>query len=95
MRLYRLANDFREQFSLFTKRNFLLLINGRAIIMLYITAIVEIIIIVKTLSLWLIRDCYKQIYKAPTHTTYILKLPTVANTNLSTLYKLKSKEFII
>ena len=60
--------------------------------MLYITAIVEITIIVKTLSLWLLWDRYKQIYKAPIYTACILKLLIVANINLSTLYKLKSKK---
>jgi len=95
MRLYRSVDNFRGQSSLLTKRNFLLLMNGRAIIILHITAIVEIITIAKIFSLRLIRDRYKQTHKAPIYTAYTLKLPTVANTNLSTLYKLKSKEPII
>ena len=92
IRLYKLVDNFRGQSSLFTKRNFLLLINERAVIILHITATVKIIIIAKTLSLWLLGDCYRQIYKALMHTVCTLKLPTVANTNPSTLYKLKSKE---
>ena len=60
--------------------------------MSYIIATVKITIIVKILSLRLPRDRHKQIYKAPIYTAYILKLLTVANTNPSTLYKLKSKE---
>ena len=60
--------------------------------MLYIIAIVKITIIAKILSLRLLRDRHKQIYKAPIHTAYTLKLLIVANTNPSTLYKLKSKE---
>jgi len=60
--------------------------------MSHITATVEITTIAKTLSLWLPRDRYKQIYKAPIYIICILKLLTVANTNPSTLYKLKSKE---
>ena len=59
MRLYRLVDNFRGQSSLFTKRNFLLLINGRAVIISHITATVEIIIIAKTLSLWLLGDRYR------------------------------------
>ena len=86
IRLYRLADDFRGQSNLFTKRNFLLLINGRAVIILYIIVTVEIIIIAKTLSLRLLGDCHRQIY----NTVYILKLLIVTNTNPSTLYKLKS-----
>jgi len=60
--------------------------------MLHIIARVKITIIVKTLSLRLPWDRHKQIYKAPMHTIYTLKLLIVANTNPSTLYKLKSKE---
>ena len=82
--LYRLADDFRGQSSLFTKRNFLLLMNGRAVIMSYITATVEIIIIAKTLSLRLLGDCYRQIYNV------ICTLKLLIVTNPSTLYKLKS-----
>ena len=63
--------------------------------MSHIIATVEIIIIVKTFSLQLPQNRYKQTHKAPIYTACILKLPTVANTNLSTLYKLKSKEPII
>jgi hypothetical protein len=62
------------------------------IIMLYITAIIEIITIVKTLSLRLPGDRYKQTYKVPAYTACTLKPLTAANTNPSTLYKLKSKE---
>ena len=92
MRLYRLVDDFRGQSSLFTKRNFLLLMNGKAVIILYIIVTVKIIIIVKLLSLWLLGDRYRQIYKAPIYTVYTLKFLTVANTNFSTLYKSKSEE---
>ena len=60
--------------------------------MLYIIATVKITIIAKTLSLWLPQNCHKQTYKAPMHTACTLKLLTVANTNPSTLYKLKSKK---
>ena len=60
--------------------------------MLYIIATVEITTIAKILSLRLLWDCYKQIYKAPIYTVCTLKLLTVANTNPSTLYKLKSEE---
>ena len=60
--------------------------------MLYIITIVKIITIAKTLSLWLLGDCYKQTYKTPMHTVCTLKLPIVVNTNLGTLYELKSKE---
>jgi hypothetical protein len=60
--------------------------------MSHIIAIVKITIIAKTLSLRLLWDRYKQTYKAPIYTACILKLLTVANTNPSTLYKLKSKE---
>jgi hypothetical protein len=60
--------------------------------MSHIIATVEITIIAKRFSLWLLWNRYKQIYKAPIYTICILKLPTVANTNLSTLYKLKSEE---
>ena len=60
--------------------------------MSYIIMTVEITIIAKTLSLWLLRDCYKQTYKAFIYTIYTPKLLTVANTNPSTLYKLKSEE---
>ena len=63
--------------------------------MSHIITIVKITIIAKILSLRLSRDRHKQIYKAPMHTIYILKLLTVPNTNLSTLYKLKSEELII
>jgi len=87
MRLYRLADDFRGQSSLLTKRNFLLLINGRAVIMSHIIATVEITTIVKTLSLRLPWDRYKQTHKAPMYTACILKLLTVTNTNPGTLYK--------
>ena len=59
MRLYRLVDDFRGQSSLFTKRNFLLLMNGKAVIILHITATVEIIIIAKTLNLQLLGDRYR------------------------------------
>ena len=69
-----------------------MLINKRAVIILYIITTVEIITIAKTLSLWLLGDCHRQIYKAPIYITYILKLLMVANINPSTLYKLKSKE---
>jgi hypothetical protein len=62
------------------------------VIISYITATVKIIIIAKTLSLWLLGDCYMQIYKAPIYTIYTLKLLIVVNTNPNTLYKLKSKE---
>ena len=63
--------------------------------MLYITATVKIIIIVKILSLQLLGDFYRWIYKALMHTIYILKLLIVTNTNPGTLYKLKNKEPII
>ena len=68
--------------------------NGKAVIISHITATVEIIIIAKILNLQLLGDRYRQIYKAPIYTIYILKLLTVTNTNFSTLYKLKSKELI-
>ena len=51
MRLYRSVDYFKGLSSLFTKRNFLLLINGKVIIMLYIIVTVKIIIIAKILSL--------------------------------------------
>ena len=89
IRLYRLADDFKGQSSLFTKRNFLLLINRRAVIISHIIVTVEIIIIAKTLSLRLLGDFHRQIY----NTVYTLKLLTVTNTNPSTLYKLKSDKF--
>ena len=60
--------------------------------MLYIIVTVKIIIIAKILSLQFLGDFYRQMYKAPIYTIYTLKLPTVANINLSTLYKLKSEE---
>ena len=94
MRLYKSADSFKDQSSLLTKRNFLLLINRKAVIMSYITVMVKIIIIAKILSLRLLGDFHRQIYKAPMHTIYTLKLLIVANTNLGTLYKLKSKELI-
>ena len=60
--------------------------------MSHIIATVEITTIAKTLSLWLLQDCYKQIYKAPMHTICTPKLLTITNTNFGTLYKLKSEE---
>ena len=69
-----------------------MLINKRAVIILYIITTVEIITIAKTLSLWLLGDCYRQIYKAPIYTICTPKLPIVTNINPSTLYKLKRKE---
>ena len=60
--------------------------------MLHITVTVEIIIIAKTLSLWLLWDCYKQTYKAFIHTACTLKFSTIANTNPGTLYKLKNEK---
>ena len=69
-----------------------MLMNGKAVIISYITATVEIIIIIKILSLWLLGNRYRQTYKAPIHTICTLKLLMVANTNSSTLYKSKSKE---
>ena len=60
--------------------------------MSHIIATVEITTIAKTLSLQLLWDRYKQIYKAPMHTACILKLLTVANINPSTLYKSKSEK---
>ena len=69
-----------------------MLINGRAVIISHIIATVEITTIVKILSLRLSRDRYKQTHKAPIYTVCIPKLLMVANTNPSTLYKLKSEE---
>ena len=69
-----------------------MLINKRAVIISHIIIIVKIIIIAKTLSLQLLGDRYKQIYKAPIYTIYTPKLLIVTNTNPSTLYKLKSEE---
>ena len=69
-----------------------MLINKRVVIILYIIITVEIITIVKTLSLWLLGDYHRQIYKAPIYTACTPKLPMVANINPGTLYKLKSKE---
>ena len=60
--------------------------------MSHIIVTVEITTIAKTLSLQLLGDCYRQIYKAPIYTICIPKLLMVANTNFSTLYKSKSEE---
>jgi hypothetical protein len=60
--------------------------------MSHITVTVKITTIAKTLSLQLLWDRHKQIYKALIYTVYTPKLLTVANTNPGTLYELKSKK---
>jgi len=60
--------------------------------MSHIIVTVEITTIAKTLSLQLPQNYHKQTHKALMHTACTPKLPTIANTNPGTLYKLKSEE---